>query len=273
MEKEVQIKFPTFDGDSDLDIISSSLDCRIFVPEDTLQKFIFQLRSIDTSLSENTNTSLQEIVSKKRKLVERLAGRCQNLKERNSVISFAEEAEGIANSSPILSDSEIKDMASNLRARIDLFISDFKPSKNNMKFLRFAKKLLQKAEKHEPVLTPITTSSTMITFREDSCGEISLDDFSLAENLYEIAALLYEGKIENFEDILEKNFSRAMQKEMSFHVSNCGGKISLLSTPEQRLSAIRGILGYAHTITDYFASETPYPSIEEVDNTFSAQMY
>lgn len=273
MEKDVQIKFPVFDNDQDLEEISTSLDCRIFVPEDTLQKFIFQLRSIDSSLSKNTNHSLREIIDKKRKLVESLSGKCQSLKERNTVISFAEEAEGIANSSPILSDYEIQDMAKNLRARIDRFISDYKPSKNNMKFLRFAKKLLVKAEKHEPVLVSIPSSDTMITFREDSCGEISLDDFALAENLYEIAALLYEGKVESFEETLEKNFSRAMQKEMSFHISNCGGKIDLLQSPQKRLAAIRGILGYAHTITDYFINETPYPSIEEVDNTFSAQLH
>lgn len=269
----MQIKFPVLDGMEDLDIIQSSLDCRIFVPDDTLQKFIFQLRKVDTSLSNNSDASMQDVVEKKKKLVESLSGKCDRLKERNTVISFAEEAEHIANSSPILSSSEIIMMSENLRSRIDNFIMNFQPSKNNMKFLRFAKKLLAKAEKREPVLTPIISSETMITFREDSPSEISLDDFALAENLYEAAAILFEGKTKAFEDVIEKNFSRASQKEMAFHVSNCGGKITNLSTPAVRSLVIRGILGYAHTVTDYFINETPYPSNTEIESIFSAQMH
>lgn len=272
VEKHVQIKFPTFETLEDLDIIQSSLDCRIFVPKDTLQKFLFQLRNIDHALAQNDNTSLHDVITKKRELVESLAGKCQNLKERNSVISFAEEAEHIANSSPILADTEIANLTENLNSRIDAFIEDFMPTKNNMKFLRFAKKLLQKAKKHEPVLIPINHNDTMITFREDSPQETSLDDFALAESLYEIASLLYTEQRETFQDTLTKNFSFATQKEISFHVHNCGGKISNIETESDRLKVIQGILGYAHTITDYFAGETPYPSIKEIHKTFSSEI-
>ena len=272
MEKNVQIKFPTFDGEEDLDIIQSSLDCRIFVPKDTLQKFLFQLRKIDTSLSENKGSNLQEVLTKKRELLESLTGRCIRLKERNSVISFAEEAEHIANSSPLLTDQEIKELSQNLLTRIDTFIANHKPTKNNMKFLRFAKKLLQKAKKHEPVLSPKQNKGNTVTFHEDSPQEISLDDFALAEGLYEIAAILFAGNTKEFQHTLTKNFSFAAQKELSFHIHNCKGNLSFLETKEAQERVIQGILGYAHTITDYFAGETPYPSTEEIKNTFTCQI-
>ena len=272
MEKNVQIKFPTFDGEADLDIIQNSLDCRIFVPKDTLQKFLFQLRKIDQALSENTQESLLEVLSKKKELVESLTGRCLALKERNSVISFAEEAEHIANSSPILADAEIESLSDSLLSRIDAFIEDHKPTKNNMKFLRFAKKLLQKAKRHEKVLTPSKNKGKTITLHQNSPQEISLDDFALAEGLYEIAALLFQGDIEDFKETLSKNFSFTSQKELSFHIHNCEGSLSNLHTKEERERVIQGILGYAHTITDYFAGETPYPSKEEIKNTFTCQI-
>ncbi|MCH9811271.1 hypothetical protein K0U07_00740 [bacterium] len=268
----MQIKFPIFNGEEDLDIIQSSLDCRIFVPKDTLQKFLFQLRKIDLSLTENHEGKLQEVLTKKRELIESLNGRCLALKERNSVISFAEEAEHIANSSPILTDAEIESLSSSLLTRIDTFIADHKPTKNNMKFLRFAKKLLQKAKKHEPVLTPSTNKGKTIAFHEDSPQEISLDDFALAEGLYEIAAILFQGNVKEFKETLSKNFSFSSQKELTFHIHNCNGNLSQLDTKEAQERVIQGILGYAHTITDYFAGETPYPSKEEIKSTFTCQI-
>lgn len=272
-EQEVQIKFPVFGEEEELDIISKSLDCRIFVPKDTLQKFIFQLRKIDDSLQKKSNENFLNIIEKKKKLVESLSNKCENLKQRNLVISFAEEAEGIANSSPLLTDEEVKNLADNLNARIDSYVANARPSKNNMKFLRFAKKLLQKAIKHEPVLIKAQKEENIIKLRQSSPSEISLEDFALAESLYELAASLYENQANVFTEILEKNFSQNTKKEMIFHIKNCQGSLSLLKSKKDKQKVMQGIIGYAHTVTDYFASDTPYPSIDELDNLFSAEMY
>ncbi|MCH9621060.1 MAG: hypothetical protein S4CHLAM20_04740 [Chlamydiia bacterium] len=272
-ESDLQIKFPIFEDEKELDDIGRSLDCNIFVPKDTLQKFIFRLREIDTTLSTINDNSLYHAIEKKKKLLKSLAAKCEKLKQREQVISMAEEAELIANSSPFLSDKEIKEKTSLLKNRIDNFIENARPSNNNMKFLRFAKRLLSKAEKHEPVILKNEKKDSTIALREASPGEITLDDFALAETLYELANNLYEEKIDHYKEMLQNTLSSANQKELSFHVSNCGGKLSTLDTKEDQLKVIQGILGFAHTITDYYASETPYPSTEELTTLFSDQMY
>ena len=132
-EQEVQIKFPVFKEDEELDIISRSIDCKIFVPEDTLQKFIFQLRKIDHSLSKNS-CSLHETIEKKKELVETLSSKCESLKQRNMVISLAEEAEELANSSPFLSEEILKEKIADLKVRIENYVDEARPSRTNMKF-------------------------------------------------------------------------------------------------------------------------------------------
>ena len=271
-EQEVQIKFPVFAEDEELDIIAKSIDCKIFVPEDTLKKYLFQLRKIDTSLSKN-DPSLYAVIEKKKKLVESLSGKCQHLKQRNTVISLAEEAEEIANTSPFQTDEEVNELIADLTARIDSYVDRARPSKNNMKFLRFARKLLEKAAKHEPVMIEAPKNENIIKFRENSPREISLDDFALAESLYELTSTLYDGSEEMFLEVLEKNFSEESRKEINFHVSKCSGSLSKIDQKQDREKVMQGILGYAHTLTDYYAGVTPYPSIKEIESLFSQEMY
>lgn len=268
-EPEVQIKFPIFEDEKELDDIGRSLDTNIFVPKDTLQKFIFRLREIDTTLSKVKDNSLYHAIEKKKKMLVTLSERCEKLKQREQVISIAEEAELLANSSPFLSDEEVHEKAEGLRARIDSFIEFARPSKNNMKFLRFAKRLLLKAEKHEPVILKEEKQTNTITLSEGSKGEVSLDDFALAENLYELGALLYNEKIDEFNQRMKNTLSSASQKELFFHVHNCNGNLNDLSDESNRLKAIQGLLGFAHTVTDYYASETPYPSQKDFPELFS----
>ncbi len=272
-EQKVQIKFPVFADDEELDLIQNSLDCRIFVPDDTLQKFIFQLRTIDTKLSSIGKNSFHHVITKKKELVEKLSLRCAHLKERNQVIEFAEKAEELSNESPFLTDEEVHERAEDLRASIDGYVESSRPSKNNMKFLRFARKLLVKAEKHEPVMVKSPSKEKTIQLRENAPGEISLEAFALAESLYELAAALFVGNIQSFEAMLEKNFSLTEKKELIFHLSNCQSNLSTFQTEMQRLKVIQGILGFAHTVTDYYSTETPYPSLDEVKTLFSEQMY
>ena len=130
----MQIKFPLLECDEELDGIADSIDCKIFVPQDTLQKFTFQLRKIKSSLDKNDHHTPYEIIIKKRKLVEKLSARCEKLRQRNIVISYAERAEEIANMSPFLTDDEIDEKAIELADCIHRFVQTTRPSKNNMKF-------------------------------------------------------------------------------------------------------------------------------------------
>jgi hypothetical protein len=271
-EQRVQIKFPTFAEDEELDIISKSIDCRIFLPEETLEKFIFKLRKIDSSLCKNSS-SLYQTIEKKKELVESLSNKCESLKQRNAVISFAEEAEDIANSSPLLSDENVNELIADLKARIQTYVEETRPSRTNMKFLRFAEKLLEKAAKHEPVLIKSNKKENIIKFKENVPAEISLEDFALAESLYELAAILYQESEDAFNSSLENNFSESNRKEISFHISICNGFLGKLKTKEDKNKVIQGILGYAHTLTDYYAAVTPYPSLDEIDGMFSEQIY
>jgi hypothetical protein len=272
-DQKVQIKFPIFTSDAELDTIESSLDCRIFVPDDTLEKFLFQLRKIDNSLSSKNSKSLYQTIAKKKELVEKLSIRCASLKERNQVIDFAEKAEELANQSPFLTDEEIRARAEDLRASIDGYVESFRPSTNNMKFLRFARKLLLKAEKHEPVIISSPSKERTIQLRENTPGEISIEAFTLAESLYELAGELFKGNIEIFQAMLEKNFSPSEKKELHFHLGNCKSNLSTFQTENERLKMIQGMIGFANIVTDYYSSDTPYPTIEEVKATFSDPIF
>jgi len=268
-EQQLQIKFPVFNHEEDLESIADALECNILIPKDTLKQFIFRLRKIDSSLTDPSDSSLLDTIEKKRSLVAKLSQKCDHLRERNTVISFAEEAEAIANNSPFLSDAEVKDKVDDLRARLDGYVDASRPSKNNMKFLRFAEALLQKAQKHEAVLGKSEKKESLVEFRENSPGEISLEAFALAESLYELAATLYQGKTKIFESMLEKGFSGASKKEIRFHASILGGSLSKIETEEDRIKVISALLGFAHITTDYYAKKSPYPTIKEIKELFS----
>ncbi len=268
-EQQLQIKFPVFNHEEDLESIADALECNILIPKDTLKQFIFRLRKIDSALTDESDNSLLDTIEKKRNLVAKLSQKCDHLRERNTVISFAEEAEEIANSSPFLSDAEVKEKVDDLRARLDGYIDASRPSKNNMKFLKFAGALLEKAQKHETVLVKVSKKETLVEFRENAPGEISLEAFALAESLYELAAALYEGKTKIFKSMLEKGFSEASKKEMSFHIGICGGSIGKFDSEDEKIKIISGLLGFAHITTDYYATNSPYPSLKEIKELFS----
>ena len=265
----MQIKFPLLECDEELDGIADSIDCKIFVPQDTLQKFTFQLRKIKSSLDKDDHHTPYEIIMKKRKLVEKLSARCEKLRQRNIVISYAERAEEIANMSPFLTDDEIDEKAIELADCIHRFVQTTRPSKNNMKFLRFALKLLERAKLHQPVIIHSPSHEKKVKLQQSNPDEVSLEEFALAESLYELSEILYDGNIEKFTSTLEKNFSEGTKKELIFHIKNCGGDLKSLLSKKERKVAIQGILGFAHSITDYYINSSPYPEIQEIDTLFT----
>lgn len=264
------IKFPIIDQSDTLDLIKEELDAKILLNDESIDNFLFQLRTAEKSL--NTHKCIN-YANEKKKLVQKLTIRCEHLKQRNTVIRLCEDAEDLANASPTLTDGDIAQKTKKIRSLIDEFIHHHRPSNNNMKFLRFAIKLLEKAKKHQKVLYFPKKNQNEISFEDQTQAEISLEDFSLAENLYELASYLYEKKIDKFLKCKNENFSTVVQKEIYFHAHKCGCSLDTINKDSDLFPAITGILGYAHTITDYYAGISPYPSKSEIEELFSSTLY
>lgn len=257
----MQIKIPTLD--QDLDSIKSFLDRHVNPNPKKLKNFSKQLKKIDRSLeatlSENDSSFAHISVERQRELVKRLAGRCHQLEIRRNVIDMAENAEELANSSPERSHDEVASEANALRGRIEAFLKDHRPSQTNAKFIRFAKACLAKAEKGEPVIV-----KKRVSLESYQRPEVTPESYELAEQLYELAGLLYQGEIEEF---LTK-FASFSSEDLKFHIQNCGADLANLEKRSSQLHAIQGILGYAHLLTDYYTDTTPYPTLIEIHNTF-----
>lgn len=142
-----------------------------------------------------------------------------------------------------------------------------------MKFLRFAHKILEKAKNHQKVLSFQQQKTTTINIENLSQKEITLEDFSLAEGLYELASLLYEKKIKAFIQYKKINFSQESQKEIFFHMDYCNFDLQNIETTKDLYPAIQGILGYAHTLTDYYTGNSPYPTIDEINDLFASNNF
>ncbi len=267
----MRIDFP--EHEEELESIGTFLDRHTFPDLGKLKKFLAQLTKIDSSIDQaikKKELCIASYLENQKSLVTKLAGRCHHLEVRRDVISLAEAAETLANSSPERSNEEIAHDANLLRDRIDLFVKQNRPSRNNAKFIRFAKACIDKAEKHEPVVVKAKSgkpknSVSLDSFREKEATPESLE---LAELLYELARLLYTEKYDEFEANLLKDFSPNQQKEIHFHVSACKGNLRDLTNQTSRLKTIQGILGYAHDTADYYMDNTPYPTIIEVHNIF-----
>ena len=135
--------------------------------------------------------------------------------------------------------------------------------------MRFANACIDKAEKHEPVLikTPEGKIKKVLHIEHFQRNEASVESFSLAEVLYELAGYLYHEDMELYKKTFN-HFSDQEKQEIKYHVGACNGSLSKLDSLEDRLMVVQGILGYAHTLTDYYMDSSPYPSIVEVHKTF-----
>ena len=179
--------------------------------------------------------------------------------------NIAEAAEKLANSSPNRSPDDIAKQANLLKNRIHSLLKKNRPSRNNVKFIRFAIACIKKAKKQEPVMKKKPFSRT-ISLESFYKKEISFDSLELAEWLYELAKLLYQKKENAFQKAFQ-TCSENHQKEIVYHISLCGGTLLSLEEEKNRLCAVQGILGYAHILSDYY-TETPYPSLEEIHDIF-----
>lgn len=226
-------------------------------------------RSIDRALSDS-ETINKQILEKQKSLVHDLAGRCHQLEVQRDIISFAEAAEELANSSPNRPQEEVAADANQLKNRIEHFLLSHRPSKTNSKFLRFAHACIAKAERHEPVLVRGKDGHLKKVISIDSfqSKEVTLEMFDCAEELYALASFLYHEDIDNFRKQLEKVLPEDMRKELIFHLSVTNGDLELLDQRDQQLLVIQALLGYAHTLTDYYVYTSPYPPIAEIHRIF-----
>jgi hypothetical protein len=255
----------------DLEEIESFLDAHTLPEDKKLRTFSKQLKKIDLSISQSLSSNPENLDSleKQKALVQKLAGRCHLLEIRKDIIELAELAEELANTSPDRDPREIALEANLLRNRIDAFLEVHRPSKNNAKFLRFAKACIEKAERQEPVLVSKNVSTqNVVSLKNYQKEETTVASFELAENLYCTATFLYRDQTNEFIESLSNNFSDTTLMELRFHVQECGGDLQKLSTHEDRMHIIQGVLGYAHKVTDYYTDSTPYPSLVEIHHIF-----
>jgi hypothetical protein len=239
------------------------------IPESTelaqVLKQLFKIKRSVTRALRSYDRTFSSHLSEQQELIQKLAGRCHKLQERRAVINLAEAAEDLANNSPLKSDDEVSLAANELRNRIDAFVRAHRPSRDDAKFIRFARACIDKAEKHEPLLQKRASKAISLeTARKNVAGPESTE---VAEALYELAGLLYQEKMTEFHTSLS-HFAPATQKEIHYHISVCKGHLDLLSKKEERLKVIQGILGYAHLLADYYMDNTPYPTIVEIHHLF-----
>ncbi len=257
----------------DLDAIKSLLKSRFLPEHRELRDFSARLEKIDSSISKalkSPQVACKEILEKQREMVRDLSGRCHQLEVRRDVITIAENAEELANSSPNRPQKEIAADANALRNKMEDFLENHRPSRTNSKFLRFARACIAKAEKKEPVLIRGKDGRLrkVISIESFKSKEVTLDMFDLAENLYALASLLYHENYDDFCATLASRFSEETQKEVLYHVSMTNGDLDNLTDKELRLRTVQGILGYAHDLTDYYTDDSPYPPITEVHKVF-----
>lgn len=263
----MQVEFPK--ALRDLETIEHFLNRRFMPSNEKLNLFLKQLKVIDSSLTHEIPSHCSAIweLEKRRRLAQSLSGRCHDLQVRREVIEFAEEAEKLANSSKTREPKEIAREADKLSEKLDKFVANHKASQNNTKFIRFARLLLDKARRQETVLSDKPKSKKNVITLEEPRHLTTTEEYTLAESLYELTGKLYAKKVDKFK-VLFFAFPIETQREMLFHISECEGSIEQIGKRKNDLKIIQGLLGFAHTITDYYASVTPYPSFQEIHQIF-----
>ena len=98
---------------------------------------------------------------------------------------------------------------------------------------------------------------------------ISQENYELAEFLLELAHLLRSGKQAEFTSRVASDCSKSVAQEIEYHVENCGGSLQAsLEESKNQLAVIKGLIGYAQILTDYYVTLSPYPSTREVTKHF-----
>jgi len=267
----MQIKFPER-HDKELEDIDSSLRRLILPDPKKLKKFAKQLKSIEKSLKsddEEYHSSLNQLLKDQKTLIQKISGRCEQLEQRRIIINFAETAEALANSSPNTDPNDIISQAQTLKENIELFLKGHRPSQNNAKFIRFALACIDKALRQETVVHNAgKKNDNLISLSHYGKAKVTPESFVLAEFLYELSAILYSEKIEEFQKKFNSELSEGHKKELNFHIKTCKGDINKLKSRSEQIFIIQGLLGYAHILTDYFMDDTPYPTIVEIHNIF-----
>lgn len=207
---------------------------------------------------------LRDILQEKSlELQKEICGRSYDLKERYHVLSITNQASTLASTSKNRTQEEVASEANELRIHIDAFLKTHRPSRKEITYLRFARECIDHAEQGR--LYPSKKITPLFSLKDD---EISQESYELAEAVYELAEMLYKQDFHSFQSYFKNNFSFAVQEELLYHVEVCQGNFYEADNPRQRMKVVQGILGFAHSLTDYYSGNTPYPRFEEIHETF-----
>lgn len=208
-------------------------------------------------------------LEKQKDLSLKLAKQCADLHTRKKVITFAEQGESFVHKTSHLSDEDLWQKAYKLEESIESFVSTERLSIEDAKFIRFANICIHKAKNREPLVHPLNAQNvqkiTQLCFLSQK--EPTQNSYLLGEELYASAHSLYKDDYEAFYKSIN-DLSPDVYNEIIFHIEKCEGSIENISTEENKLSCIQGILGYAHHITDYYLSHEPYPTFVEIHKIF-----
>jgi hypothetical protein len=245
-----------------LEVIKNSLERSILLHPQVIKNFQDELSKISKATK-----SIQPSLKSQKELIQKLHGRCHHLRVRREVIDIAENAEKLVHNLDKKSTRQVQDHANRLQKRLDTFSQKNKTSRINAKFLRFANNCLEKARKNEPLIKG-AHQEKIIDFSTFKVKEVCKQDYQLAQDLYELAQMLYNASFEEFNALLEK-LDIGARKELNFHIHTTNGALQNKSHGKILTNTVRGILGFAHTITDYYTSSTAYPSDKEIEAIFS----
>jgi hypothetical protein len=259
--------------ENELEMIESFLEKHSNPEASEIDDFMKRLNLIHQKLTSHLLESNQfdtKYIQRQKVMCDKLLHRLEDLKVQREIIDLAEESEMIANLSPETSKEENEKKIFLMRKKIDEFTKNHRPSRNNAKFIRFARACLDKAERGESVIISKkgVRPKKSISIESFRLKEPSMEEFEVSELLYELASLLYKEKFDEFEIFLAETFSKEYQNDIKFHVGKCGGDLTKLSDKTLRMKTIQGILGFSHELVDYYLGETPYPTLVEIHNLF-----
>lgn len=260
-KKIVQIPFDP--SERRLEVIKNSLERSVLLHPQVISNFQNELAKI----ARGTHTTpLIKSQAKRKELIQQLHGRCHHLKVRRAVIDLAEDAEKLVHNKDNKSLRQIQTHAKKLQNKIDNFNHMHRTSRINAKFLRFANNCLQKARQKRPLLEG-QKNEKIVEIKNFELKEVTKEDYQLAQDLYMLAQAVYSNKLKQFKSMFEK-LDIGAQKELHFHVHRCKGSLSEPEIKRDCKNTIRGILGYAHTLTDYYTSNSAYPCDQEILQIF-----
>ena len=265
-QSEKIITLPAEPHQHQLEVIHNTLRRSVLLHPKVIQDFETALKKISSAIKNQPH--LKSKANKEHHaLITSLYGRGHHLRVRKEVIDLAENAQELAHNAKALNIHQVQKLAKKLQRKVDIFTKNHKTSRINAKFLRFANNCLEKARNHK-VLLPTKNSNKILDFCNFQVHDVSDDEYQLAQDLYILAESLYNNKIKEFHTLLKK-LNPSVLKELRYHTHTAKGSLQRFDTKKLRMNTVRSILGYAHTITDYYTSSSAYPSDKEIQEVFA----